>query len=128
MKETLLLFGFDTEKQKKLVRSLMPLRMKLKSITAEEYHQPIGHLAGIKEILPAEEPSSEQPLALDGEMMVMAGLTSQRIDQVLTAIRNSGTGPIPYKAVLTQTNQNWDAYALLAELKREHEEMTRGRS
>ncbi len=133
MKETILLFGFDEERRKKLARSLVTLRMRVKVIEKKEFGQPIGYLAGVKEVLSVDENTEKEVLLVDenaekeileGEMLVMAGLSSARVDQVLGAIRKSGVGPIPYKAVLTDTNQYWKAAELLAELKREHEKMS----
>ena len=49
---------------------------------------------------------------------VLAGLPA------LLALKKSGAGPFPYKAILTPTNQHWLAKDCLAELKREHEYMT----
>ncbi|MDE7287491.1 MAG: DUF3783 domain-containing protein, partial [Lachnospiraceae bacterium] len=58
---------------------------------------------------------------LDGQMIVFAGLSEERLESVLALLRaNSACGKIPYKAILTQTNQEWNAYALLDELKKEH--------
>ena len=150
MKETILLFQFEETKRRKLAMALMPLRVRVKAVEPGEYGQPIGYLAGVKGIGPVEaeaaKPSGEpdpqteaakpsgkpdpqaEEAKLEAEFLVMAGLSGSRVDQVLAAIRKSGAGPIPYKAVLTTTNQNWDAYALLAELRREHEQMTRSRS
>lgn len=124
MKEIILLFQFDTERQQKLTRSLLPLKIRVKAVKPEELHLPIGYLAGNKDILSETEPDAGNK-ELDSEMIVMAGLSSTGIDAVLQAIRKSGIGPVPYKAILTPTNQHWDAAALLAELKREHELMSR---
>lgn len=127
MKETILLFQFDKARQQKLLRCLLPLKIRVKSVEACDFGKPIGYLAGIRELENAgpETGGEQEEQALSDEMLVMAGLTSPQIDQVLTAIRRSGIGFIPYKAVLTATNQSWDAFALLAELKREHEAMKR---
>lgn len=156
MKETILLFQFDTEKQKKLTRSLLPLKMRVKVVSEQELHLPVGYLAGMKELLQeqnmpegtesegtesegseSEGSESEGMVSkqeadgsasitpkMDAEMLVMAGLSSARIDAVLGAIRRSGIGPVPYKAILTPTNQYWDGATLLTELKREHAQMS----
>lgn len=122
MRETILLFHFsDKDRRNKLTRALLPLRMKVREVKREDYLQPLGYLAGNKEILPNEEVyTGEEP---EEEMLLMAGLSSQRVDMVLKAIRKSGIGMIPYKAVLTPSNQNWNALKLLEELKAEHEKM-----
>ena len=75
MKETVLLYGFtDKERLSKVKRALLPLGMRLKCVASGEYLNPVGHMAGIKEIEPAGEvydgPEFER------EMMVMAGLAS----------------------------------------------------
>lgn len=122
MRETVLLFNFsDREKRNKVTRALFPLKLKIKEIEKKDYLQPIGYLAGNKEILPTDgEYDGEE---LEGEMLVMAGLTSARIDMVLKALRRSGAGSIPYKASMTPTNQNWNPVQLFEEIRKEHEKM-----
>ena len=61
---------------------------------------------------------------LEKEMMVMAGLSSGRIDAVLMALRRSKSGRIDYKAVLTPTNSQWNSLTLYRELSREHAAMS----
>lgn len=63
---------------------------------------------------------------LSDTMIVFCGLSNQKLDQALLALKKSGAGPFPYKAILTPTNQHWLAKDCLAELKREHEYMTAG--
>lgn len=140
MKETILLFGFSKERQGKLMRALLPLKMKIKGVGQEELWKPLGAHVGL---IPPEaeegqpESVSSQPKTRAGrregdsriqelgdEMLVMAGLTSTRIDAVLGALRKGKAGPIPYKAVLTESNQQWNAFELLEELKKEHERFT----
>lgn len=42
MRETILLFNFsDGDRKKKLLRALLPLRMKVKEIAVEEYGKPL---------------------------------------------------------------------------------------
>lgn len=125
MRPMILLFHFsDKDRRNKLTRALLPLRMKIKEVPREDYLQPIGYLAGNKEILPAEE--IYQGEELEGEMILMAGLADTQVDKVLKAIRKSGIGPIPYKAVLTFANQNWNVRKLFEEIKSEHEQIREG--
>lgn len=122
MRETVLLFHFsDREKRNKVVRALFPLQLKIKEVEKREYLQPIGYLAGSKEISPAvEEYEGEE---LEGEMLVMAGISGTKMDLILTALRKSGVGNIPYKASMTPTNQYWTPVQLFKEIKEEHEKM-----
>ena len=101
MRESILLFHIsDKEVKKKVERALLPLRVRLRHITLKDYSQPLG------------------------VMIVFCGLSNQKLDQALLALKKSGAGPFPYKAILTPTNQHWLAKDCLAELKREHEYMT----
>ncbi len=136
MKEIIMLFQFDDKGRKsKLMRALLPLRIKIKEVPNKDYGKPMGYLAGVKEYVQEDENGSLQEVGthqeemvnevyarLSGEMLVMAGLTGNRVDQVLGAIRKAGLS-IPYKAVLTPSNQAWDAWKLFAEIKEEHETM-----
>lgn len=122
MKETILLYGFqDGERLAKAKRALLPLGMRIRQVESCDYSQPVGYLAGVKEIPGADSPY-EGP-EFEKEMMVMAGLPSRRVDAVLHALRKAGVGRIDYKAVLTPTNQFWDAVKLYEEIAREHEAM-----
>ncbi len=133
MKEMILLFQFEDKTRKnKLMRALLPLRLKIKEVPQEDYGKPMGYLAGVKEFVERDDSDflgavqlvQEKVLheRLLGEMMVMAGLNGDRVDQVLRALHKAGLS-IPYKAVLTPSNQSWDAWKLFAEVKEEHEMM-----
>lgn len=123
------------------MRALLPLRVKVKNIPPEDYDKQIGCLAGMKGFQEDAEGASlsggeeeqefsgkglkgEQtvPEEFPGEMLVMAGIAGNRLDQVLRAIRKTGIS-VPYKAVLTASNQSWNAWELFAEIKKEHEVM-----
>lgn len=122
MKETILLYGFgDKERLLKVRKALLPLGMRVKQVQPCDYSQPIGYLAGVKEI-PGTDTIYEGA-EFEKELMVMAGLLSKRVDAVLLALRKAGAGRIDYKAVLTPTNQFWDGVKLYEEIAREHEAM-----
>lgn len=124
MKETILLFHAPDEKEKmlKIEMALFPLHVRLKKVKLEEYHQPLGVLAGIKDATPAE--GNYCGADLTDTMLVFAFFDDNRLNQALAALRKSGAGPLPYKAILTPTNQYWTAHECFAEIKQEHEAMT----
>lgn len=140
MKETLLLLGFSKERQSKLVRALLPLKMRIRRVEPDQYEEPLGALVGLEptegektqpgqdnETMPMgdeEQSTTKQTQPMEDEMLVMAGLSDRRVDAVLGALRKGKVGPIPYKAVLTAANQSWNGYELLAELKKEHARFT----
>ena len=122
MKETILLFN-PPEKDRllKLEMALFPLRVRLKKVAPSEYNQPLGVLAGIKEMTPAE--GTYDGPKLPDTMLVFCFLDDSRLNQALAALRKCGAGPFPYKAILTPTNSRWTAPDCFAEIKREHEAM-----
>ncbi len=129
MRETILLFQITDKKMKTAVASaLLPLKIRVKQVSAEECGKKLGILAGV---LPEEE--TEAPAAsADGEpltdpMMILCGIDGRKLNLVLAALRSKNVR-IPYKAVLTPSNQEWTPAECLAELKREHEAMNAGSS
>ncbi len=122
MKETILLFNLpDKNTRRKLELALFPLKMRIRCIPKEQYCQPLGALAGITEVPSVESVYTGDEL--DDTMLVFAGLSDARLNQVLLAIRRSQSGPFPYKAILTPTNQFWTAPECFAEISKEHELM-----
>ncbi len=125
MKETVLLYNFsDPERLKKAQRALLPLGVRVKKISREDYLQPVGYLAGVKETGPVDDVYDGDEF--DKEMVVMAGLSSKRIDAVIDAFKRAGVGRIDYKAVLTDTNEHWTSVRLYNEISGEHEALKGG--
>ena len=122
MKETILLFNPpEKEKLLKIEMALFPLHVRLKKVSPEQYNQPLGVLAGIKDMTPVEGVYSGGELP--GTLFVFCFLEGNRLDQALAALRRCGAGPFPYKAVLTPTNSRWTAPDCFEEIRREHEAM-----
>ena len=118
MKPTILLINFkDQQKLRKLKMALLPFKIRLKTVESQDYCQPIGYLAGLKEIGKVETVSTGILSALipqeqmEKEMLILAGITGNLFDQVLYTLRKAGT-PVDYKAVLTEHNQNWNCMQL----------------
>ena len=110
MKPTILLINFqDQQKLRKLKMALLPFKLRIKTIEPQDYSQPIGYLAGVKDVFQVQIPSA----------LILAGITGNLFDQVLYTLRKAGT-PVDYKAVLTEHNQNWNCMQLYKELEKEH--------
>lgn len=123
MKETILLYHFtDQERLAKLKKALLPMGVRLRVVKKEDYLQPVGYLAGDKEVEPVE--AVYDGVEFEREMMLMAGFSSSRVDAVLMALRKHGVGRVDYKAVLTPTNRYWDSVKLFGEIGREHAYMS----
>ena len=56
MKPIILLYHLpEGERLAKIKRALFPLGMKLRAVKKEEYLEPVGYLAGVKELVPCGE-------------------------------------------------------------------------
>ena len=107
MKPTILLINFqDQQKLRKLKMALLPFKLRIKTIEPQDYSQPIGYLAGVKEVSQLQIPSALIP-------------QEQMEKEMLITLRKAGT-PVDYKAVLTEHNQNWNCMQLYKELEKEH--------
>lgn len=121
MKETVLFVNFqDEERLRKIKFAAMPLKLRFVQVKEEDYLQSIGYLAGLKEL--EENPKKYEGEPLEQEMMVFAGLSSQKLDEVLKVLRKVGVR-VDYKAILTETNCTWTVPELYKELVSEHESM-----
>lgn len=125
MKECILLFNFKQVKARKLATQLMMLKFKVKIVKEEDWNQKIGYLCGnLEQSIDESSEKQRETGSLDNPMLVMAGVDGNRLNHVLTAIKKAGIGKLPYKAVVTETNQHWLPADLLKELKQEHEQVT----
>ena len=123
MRETVLLINFTDKERALAIRSIcMAKQIKVKVISKEDYAQPMGYLAGMKELY--KENAVYEGEELDGEMMLFAGLKKGTLDYILGTMKARRIAPVACKAMLTDTNKDWTVPALFAELKAEHEYMT----
>ena len=120
MKETILLFNPPAKEELlKIETALFPLRIRLKKVTREDYNQPLGVLAGLKDMEPAEGVFEGEELP--DTMFIFCFLSDSRLNQALAALRKCGAGLFPYKAILTPTNSTWTAPDCFSEIRLEHE-------
>lgn len=122
MQEKVLLFNFKEGSQLQAIRMVFFLmQIPIVVIPKEKYGMPL------KMLISDEVPSTVlagNDKELDGQMIVFAGISGEKLDKLLSLLRsNPACGKIPYKAILTEMNQNWNAFVLLKELQKEHAAM-----
>lgn len=122
MKKQILLYNIKDKKRTiDIRRVLMPLKIRIKQVASSDFGQPIGYLADIDGFEAYEELTGD--FSFDDEMMIMVGLTSFEIDQVIKGFHKRRIDGIPLKAILTDENQKWDSKKLYENLKDEHIKM-----
>ena len=117
-----LLYNISADKLKKIRVILLRLGLQGRVITPEEFSLPVGHLAGIEGLSPAEKAQEDAEEAFREEMLVMCDLPSPVFSAFLNALRQNRC-PVALKAVLTEINAGWSSVRLHRELAAEHEAM-----
>ena len=112
---TVLMYNCSGEEFSKLKQIFAMLRLRMRPVEPDRYHVSLGELSvGKGEPAELAEPLSEP-------MLVFCGMGQALLNQVLEVIRVAKLPPIPLKAVLTDSNQNWDTKRLYEELVKERE-------
>ena len=113
---TVLMYNCSGPEFSKLRQIFAMLRLRMRPVEPDKYHLSLRELA-----------EGEGEAAQEGEepipetMLVFCGLGDAFLQQVLEVIRLAKLPPIPLKAVLTATNQDWTTRQLREELLRERE-------
>lgn len=124
MREMVLLINFQDQKKLRDIKSILMTKKILgRQVALKDYAQPVGALAGMKELV--REDAVYQGEELEKEMMIFAGLPESKLDYVLQTMRKKGIPRVDYKAVLTPVNITWTIPELYLELAREHEQFTK---
>lgn len=122
MRETVLLINFQDAKQLREIKMiLLSMKIKMKTVEKKDYLQKIGYLAGLKDMEAVQEVYDGEEL--EKEVMIFANLREAQLDQILYRIRKNGVKKVDYKAILTDTNKDWNVPQLYEELAGEHEKM-----
>lgn len=117
-----LLYNISAEKLKKIRVILLRLGLTGRVVRPEEFALPVGQLAGLDGLSPAETAQEGAEEAFREEMLVMCDLPSTVFSAFLNALRHNRC-PVALKAVLTETNAGWSSERLHRALAAEHEAM-----
>ena len=110
---TILIYNCSGEPFSKLKQIFAMLRLRMRVVEPSRYHISRGELAQGK-----GEPGAEAE-PLPEPMLVFCYMPQALLNQVLEVIRVAKLPPISLKAVLTDTNQDWNTHQLYEELLKE---------
>ena len=116
---TVLLYNLENEKGRKIKLLCLTQKLRARAVSPAEYGETVGALAGFGERTGA----SYTGPGFSGEMLVMAGLSGRQLDAFLRGLRQKCGGTVALKAILTETNMEWDSVQLYQELQRERQAM-----
>ena len=113
---TILMYNCSGPEFSRLRQIFAMLRLRMRPVGPERYHLTLRELAN------GEGEASEQAEEpIPEAMLVFCGLGDALLHQVLEVIRLAKLPPIPQKAVLTASNQEWTTRQLREELLKERE-------
>ena len=117
---TVLLYNCSAPGFSKLRQIFAMLHLRMRVVNPDQYHISLDELSeGKGETGQAGDPIPET-------MLVFCGLNDLLLHQVLEVIRVAKLPPIHLKAVLTESNAQWNTLELHEELCREREAMEKG--
>lgn len=108
---TILMYNCSGPEFSKLRQIFAMLHLRMRPVEPEQYSLPLSDLMEGK-----GEPSAEAVEPIPESMLVFCGLGDMLLHQVLEVIRLAKLPPIPLKAVLTDSNREWDTLQLRTEL------------
>jgi len=120
---TILLYNCSGPEYSKLRQIFAMLRLRMRVVAPEQYHITLGELAEGK-----GEPAEQAVEAIPETLLVFCGLSQALLTQVLEVIRVAKIPPIQLKAMLTDTNKDWDTLQLVEELRQEKAELEKGQN
>ena len=119
---TVLLVNLAPEKERQVKALCLLLKLRARTAAPQDFGQPIGALLGLA---PRVDPPAAGE-AFGEEILLMAGLSSWQMDQLLQGFRRKKIPPVELKAVLTPTNGAWDLFRLRGELALERQAVLQG--
>ena len=118
MQKIILAFNFTPERLQALKLICMMLRVQLRAVERSEMLQPVGYLAGVKDVASVDDVYEGEGAAK--EMLLMCAFNRPDMDRLLAAIKKGELKQIELKAMLTPYNCMWSAVKLQEELDKEH--------
>lgn len=116
MQGIVLSYHFPAKKAAKLRMVAMKLGVRVREVQKWEYLETLAALVGDAET----EKSVYDGADFQEEMLLMAHLSPEQLDRFIGELR-SVMPPVSVKAVLTETNRNWNSLQLFEQISAERD-------
>ena len=130
MKEIVLYYSPENSAHVGLIKGvLVQMGIKIKNLTPGRWSKRIGYLAGMEgfEDDPVKEHDAEAalnlPMTINEELLILCGLSDEKLDELLARLKKAGVPRTVLKAVVTETNARWTVYELYSHLLEERRQM-----
>lgn len=94
-------------------------RIRIREVRPKQYLEPIGYLAGMKEV--SSSGNAYEGQGFEDEMLVFRGFDGQSLPAFLKEMARNKVERVALKAVITPDNVGWTSIQLHEEIKKEHE-------
>lgn len=116
MTPTLLTWNLPSRKSASVRALAIQSGIRVVAVEPAQYLQPLGSFTGDCGRMDAFYDGANFP----DEMLLLAHFPQTHLSRFLQAWRAAGLPPVPLKAVLTETNRDWNSLELHTELSAEH--------
>lgn len=117
-KETALLYGFTEEKEEAVCGVLEKMNIEVRTVAGESITMTLGALAGLPGFPAVRAADDEEIEFPECEALVLSGVSRQRLDEVLAALKEADLS-VQFKAVVTPQNRSWTFEKMLGEIRYE---------
>ena len=136
MKEMVLYYAPENAVYVGLIKGvLVQMGIRIKNLSPGRCEKKIGYLAGLdgfesQDMAPEgtavpEVGRQASHVPMNEELLVLCGLTEQRLDQLLEKLKKAGVPRSVMKAIVTESNAHWTMYELYGHLVEERRQMER---
>lgn len=130
MKEIVLYYAPEHSAHVGLIKGVLTqMGIKIKNLTPGRWGRRIGYLAGMEgfEDGPGKgyntETALDLPMTIKEELLVLCGLSDEKLDELLERLKKAGVPGTVLKAIVTETNARWTVYELYSHLLEERRQM-----
>lgn len=130
MKEIVLYYAPESSAHVGLIKGvLVQMGIKIKNLTPGRWGKRIGYLAGMEgfeddlEKKHNAEAALDLPMTIKEELLVLCGLSDEKLDELLERLKKAGVPRTVLKAIVTGTNARWTVYELYSHLLEERRQM-----
>ena len=117
--KSILMYNLNSEKGRTIKMLCLKNRIRIREVRPEQYLEPIGYLAGMKEVSSNGDVYEGQ--GFEDEMLIFRGFDGQSLPAFLKEMARNKVERIALKAVITSDNVGWTSIQLHEEIKKEHE-------
>lgn len=118
MKAEILLFEVDPVTEKRIVNTVKPMMISVRTVKPEDHDRRLCEICGVPAMSASGHRRKEDPGPVSAPMMLFAAIPDGLLFVILDRLKQNSVS-ISHKAAVTPTNLDWTPRELFAEIDRE---------